>query len=42
MDSGLIRLSMGEYNELSHKFMQAWMYFKAEKAEKLKRAKQAD
>lgn len=42
MDSGLIRLSMGEYNELSHKFMTAWLFYKAQKAEKLKREKQGN
>ena len=34
MDSGLIRVSMSEYDGLSHKFMQAWYLYKQAKAEK--------
>jgi hypothetical protein len=40
MDSGLIRCTMSEYDNLSHKFMHAWLLFKAQKAEKVESERQ--
>jgi hypothetical protein len=40
MDSGLIRCTMTEYDNLSHKFMQAWLLFKGQKAEKAQSERQ--